>query len=149
MKTGARKQIPTAAREARWFYVPGILGGLLFLSMLLRWLPAAASRSHEAFGVAQAVTGDLILFWKSLLRCAVAYAVTAVAFDWLTPIRWRDAFFVAVGALLAEVVAELLTSTILSSDATVAIQLLVSAIAYAVTLSASRWVLHRRREQSQ
>jgi hypothetical protein len=70
--------------------------------------------------------------------------LTAVAFDWLTPIRWRTVFVIAVAALLGEIAAELVTSEIFGSHAGVAIQLIASAVAYSLTLTASIRILQRR-----
>ena len=78
-------------RESRWFWIPGIFAALLFIGLVLRWLPAALNKAHAPFGVGQIIGGDLILAWKSFLRGVVAYVLTALALDWLPPIRWSGA----------------------------------------------------------
>lgn len=144
MNTEVHFQTPTAAREARWFYIPGIFGALLFLSLLVRWWPAAVNQAHGGFGIAQVLTGDLILLWKSFQRCAIAYVLTAIAFDWLKPIRWTNAFVIAAGALFAEIAAESLIGRLFGSGVGVAAQLVTSAVAYALTLWTSLWILRRQ-----
>jgi hypothetical protein len=135
---------PTAAREARWFSIPAMFAALMFLALILKWWPAAMSRAQEPFGLSQVIAGDLILAWKCFLRCAVAYVLTAIAFDWLTPIRWKDAVLIAIGAVIAELTAETLIGALLGATAGVGIQLIASAIAYAATMSISLWLLRRR-----
>jgi hypothetical protein len=49
---------------------------------------AALTKADAHLGVGQMTAGDLVLAWKSFLRCGVAYVVTALAVDWLPPIRW-------------------------------------------------------------
>ena len=134
--------VPTATREARWFWIPGLFGILLFVSLLLRWLPAAISRSHQPFGLGQVITGDAILAWKSFLRCATAYILTALMFDYLVPIRWSTAWVIAVGALVAEITAEWVLSIAVGPNAGVSIQLVASALAYALTLALSSGILN-------
>jgi hypothetical protein len=116
----------------------------MFLGLLLRWLPASLNGIQEPFGMGRIVAGDLILAWKSCLRCAVAYVLTAVAFDWLMPIRWRTVLAIAAAAVLGEIVAELVTSILFGSHAGIAIQLIASAIAYSLTLTVSIQILQRR-----
>jgi len=135
---------PTAAREARWFSIPAMFAALMFLVLIIKWWPGAVNRAQEPFGLSQVIAGDLILAWKCFLRCAVAYVLTAIAFDWLTPLRWRDAVLIALGALIAELTAEALTGALFGATAGVGVQLLASAIAYAATMSISLWLLRRR-----
>jgi hypothetical protein len=87
----------------------------MFLSLLIRWLPA------------------------------VAYVLTAIAFDWLTPIRWTDAFLIAIGALIAELIVESATGGLFGANSGVTVQLVASALAYAATMLISLQVLRRRR----
>jgi hypothetical protein len=95
-----------ASRESRWFWIPSLFGGFLFVCAVLRWLPAAMIKAHDPVGVVQVIDGDLVLAWKSFLRCVVAYCVTAFALDSLPPIRWRQAVGISVLAVLAEIGAE-------------------------------------------
>jgi len=139
---------PTASREARWFWIPGLFGILLFLSLLLRWLPAAIIRSHEPFGMVQVLMGDAILAWKSFLRCATAYVLTALAFDYLVPIRWKTAIVIAVGAVVAEIAIEFSLSVPFGARAGVGIQLVGSALAYTLTLAVSLAILNRSARRS-
>jgi hypothetical protein len=98
--------------EPRWFWVPGIFGSLLFASSFLRWLPAAIVHADKPYGLGQVVVGDFRLAWYSLLRCAVAYVVTAIALDYLPPIRWRSVFAIAAAALGMEIPAEIVSSAL-------------------------------------
>jgi hypothetical protein len=134
---------PTAVREARWFWIPGIFGILLLLSLLLRWLPAALIRSHAPFGIGQVIAGDINLAWQAFLRTAVAYVLTALAFDHLIPIRWPTAFAIALAALLAEITAEVALGALFGIHAGIGIQLITSAVAYALTLTLSLTILDR------
>ena len=114
---------------------------MLFISLMLRWLPAALNKSHEPFGVGQVIAGDFILAWKSFLRCTVAYVLTALALDWLPPIPWRTAFVISTVALLGEVLAELVTAEVFEASAGVAVQLVASAVAYSATMLGSISIL--------
>jgi hypothetical protein len=131
----------SGASESRWFWIPGIFASLLFISLMLRWLPAALNNSHEPLGVGQIIAGDLVLAWKSFLRCAVAYVLTALALDWLPPIRWRTALAISAVSLPGEILTELVTADIFGENAGVAVQLIGSAIAYSATMFGSISIL--------
>jgi hypothetical protein len=90
------------------------------------------------------VFGDLTLAWKTGLRFAVAYVLTALAIDWLPPIRWRTAVLIAALAMAAEGGDEIPLGTFLGPRAGVAIQLATSALAYALVLGLSIGILQRR-----
>jgi hypothetical protein len=109
----------------------------------LSGLPAAVARAHDAFGVGQVIGGDLMLAWKSFLRCAVAYGVTAVAIDFLPPIRWTNAFAITATALVIEVLAELAATAVWGVNVSTGVQLAVSAVAYSATVTISIGVIRR------
>jgi hypothetical protein len=125
------------SREARWFWIPGLFGVLLLISLALRWLPAALSTAHTPGGVAQVIAGDFILAWKSFLRAAVAYVLTALALDWLPAIRWRTVWIISVIALLGEVAAESITGAVVGVHAGLIVQLIATTLAYGAMLFAS------------
>jgi hypothetical protein len=132
--------------ESRWFWIPGIFGALLFVSVILRWLPAAIVRADNPYGLGQVVAGDLALAWKSFLRCAVAYVVTAIALDHLPPIRWRYAFAIAATAVVTEILAEIAAGALFGVHASTWVQLTATAIAYSFTvivsvLAIEKWAL--------
>jgi hypothetical protein len=131
------------ASESKWFWVPGLFGALLFVTLILRWLPAASVRARDAYGLGQVIAGDLALAWKSLLRCAVAYGVTTLAIDILPPIRWREVLAVTFAALVAEVLSELAAAAFWGADAGTGVQLAASAVAYSITLATSIAVIRR------
>ena len=131
--------------ESRWFWIPGLFGALLFLSSLLWWLPAAIVRAGKPYGLGHVVVGDLRLAWYSLLRCAVAYVVTAIALDYLPPIRWRHAFVIAGAALVIEILAEIVTSAIFGAHANFWAPLIATAIAYSVTAAIIITVIQKMR----
>ena len=84
--------------------------------------------------------------WDSFLRCAVAYVVTAIAIDYLPPIRWRYAFTITAAALGMEVLAEIVASVLFGVQAATWVQLAATAIAYAFTVVVSiiliqKWAL--------
>jgi hypothetical protein len=128
--------------ESRWFWIPGIFAALLFVCLILRWLPVAIVRADNPYGVGQVVAGDLALAWKSFLRCAVAYVVTAIALDYLPPIRWRCAFAIAATALVTELVAEITTGALFGAHAGTWLQLTATGIAYSFSvLATQKWAL--------
>jgi hypothetical protein len=129
--------------ESRWFWIPGIFGALLFVSLILRWLPAAIVRADKPYGLGQVVVGDLRLAWDSFLRCAVAYVVTAIAIDYLPPIRWRYAFAITAAALGMEVLAEIVASVLFGAHAATWVQLAATAIAYAFTVVVSTILIQK------
>src|ERR1700733_13858165 len=129
--------------ESRWFWIPGIFGALLFVSLILRWLPASVVRADSLYGLIPVVAGDLVLAWKSFLRCGVAYIVTAIALDYLPPIRWSYALAIVAGALVMEVLAELAASALFGVHAATWLQLTATAIAYAFTLVVSIIVIQK------
>jgi hypothetical protein len=131
------------ASESRWFWVPGLFGVLLFVSLIFWWLPAASVRARDAYGLSQVLAGDLALAWKSFLRCAVAYGITAVAIDSFPPIRWSQAFAVTSAALAAEVLAEWAAAAFWGAAAGTGAQLAASAVAYSITLATSIAVIRR------
>jgi hypothetical protein len=135
--------MPSQSSESRWFWIPSIFGALLFVSLILRWLPAAIVRADEPYGLGQVVVGDLRLAWYSFLRCAVAYVVTAIALDYLPPIRWRYAFAITATALAMEVLAELIASALFGVHAATWVQLTATAIAYAFTVVVSIIVIQK------
>jgi hypothetical protein len=99
--------------------------------------------------VGQVIAGDIVLAWKSFLRCAVAYVVTALALDWLPPIRCRTALAISAVALLGEILAELVTADIFGDNAGVAVQLIASAVAYSLTMSTSiSFIQHHSRSMT-
>jgi len=132
--------------ESRWFWIPGIFGSLLFVSLILRWVPVAIVRADSPYGLGQVIAGDLVLAWKSFLRCAVAYVVTAIALDYLLPIRWRYAFAIAGTALVTEILAEIAAGAVFGVHAGTWVQLTATAIAYSFTVIVSvitiqKWAL--------
>jgi hypothetical protein len=129
--------------ESRWFWIPGIFGSLLFVSSFLRWLPAAIVRADKPYGLGQVVVGDFRLAWYSLLRCAVAYVVTAIALDYLPPIRWRYVFAIAAAALGMEIPAEIVSSALFGVHAGTWAPLIATAIAYAITVAVSIVVIEK------
>jgi hypothetical protein len=122
-------------------WIPGLFGTLLFVTLMLRWLPAALSKSHDPFGTGQVFAGDLILAWKSFLRCAVAYVITAISLDWLPLIRWRTALAISAIALLGELLTELVAAEVFGDNAGLAVQLTAAAIAYSATMLGSISIL--------
>jgi hypothetical protein len=123
-----------------------MFGALLFAGLFLRWLPVAIVRAETPYGLGQVVVGDLKLAWYSFLRCAVAYVVTAIALDYLPPIRWRYAFAIAATALVMEILAEIVTADLLGVHAGTWVQLIATAIAYSITVAVSimaidKWLL--------
>lgn len=129
--------------ESRWFWIPSIFGALLFVSLILRWLPAAIVRADTPYGLGHVVVGDLRLAWYSFLRCAVAYIVTAIALDYLPPIRWRYAFAIAATALVMEILAEIVASALFGVHAGTWAQLIATAIAYSFTVVVSIMVIQK------
>lgn len=89
------------------------------------------------------VAGDLVLAWKSFLRCAVAYVVTAIALDYLPPIRWRYAFAIAAIALVMEILVEIVAASLFGVRAGTWVQLAATAIAYSFTVAASIMVIQK------
>jgi hypothetical protein len=132
------------AGESRWFWIPGIFGGLTFTALVLRWLPVAFGKAHEPFGMGSVIAGDLILAWKSFLRFAVAYVLTAIALDWLPPIRWGTALLISAAAVIGEILAELIAGQIVGVHVGVMIQLIVTAAVYCVVLAGSISIIRRR-----
>lgn len=120
--------------ESRWFWIPGIFGVMLFVCLILRWLPAAIVRTENPYGVGPVIAGDVALVWNSFLRCAVAYVVTAFALDYLPPIRWRYAFVIAATALVTEFLAEIAAGALFGVHAGTWVQLTATAIAYSFTV---------------
>ncbi|MDB6101215.1 MAG: hypothetical protein JWO52_1214 [Gammaproteobacteria bacterium] len=136
------------ASESRWFWIPGIFASLLYAALIIRWMPAAFSKAHEPFGVGSVIAGSLILAWKSFLRCAVAYVLTALALDWLPSISWGTALLISVAAVIGETLAEIITGQIVGVDAGVTIQLIVTAAMYCAVLVGSISIIrHRTRLQ--
>jgi hypothetical protein len=123
------------SKESRWFWIPGIFGALLFVSFVVRWLPAAIFHSHSPFGLAQVAVGDMSLAWRSFLRCAVAYIVTALALDYLPPIRWRHVMAIAATAVVMEILAELATADLFGAHAATWVQLVATTMAYSLVLA--------------
>jgi hypothetical protein len=132
------------ASESRWFWIPGIFAALLYAALILRWMPAAFSKAHEPLGVGSVIAGSLILAWKSFLRCAVAYVLTALALDWLPPIRRGSALLISAAAVIVEILAEIITGQIAGVHAGVTIQLIATAAAYCVVLVGSISIIRRR-----
>ena len=121
----------------------------MFATLILRWVPAASNTVHEPLGVGSVVVGDLILAWKSFLRCGVAYVLTALALDWLPPIRWGTALLISVAAVAGEILAEVITGQIAGVNAGVTIQLVATAAVYCVVLVGSISIIRvRMRSQS-
>jgi hypothetical protein len=119
----------------------------MFVALVLWWLPDALARAKDAFGVRQVIGGDMVLAWKSFLRCFVAYAVTIFALKWLPPISWPQTFIVAGAALFVEILAEVITSRLIGVDAGSVGQLVATAIGYSVTLLASIVFVKKVRRQ--
>lgn len=90
------------------------------------------------------VAGDFVLAWKSFLRCAVAYLVTAIALDHLPPIQWRCALVIAAIAVGMEVLAEIVAAVLFGVHAGTWVQLIATGIAYSLTLVASIMVMQKR-----
>jgi hypothetical protein len=130
--------------ESRWFWIPGIFAVLLYVALIIRWMPAAFSKAHQPFGVGSVIVGNLILGWKSFLRCAVAYVLTALALDWLPPISWKTALLISVAAVIGETLAEIITGQIVGVDAGVTIQLIVTAAMYCGVLVGSISIVRYR-----
>jgi hypothetical protein len=131
-------------RTSRWLWVPSFFGGLLFVALILWWLPLALTRMHSAFGMGQVIGGDSILAWKALLRCGVAYIVTIVAITWLPPIRMSHALGISVVAFLAEVLAEYATGAAFGPNAGTGVQLIATGIVYSVTVVICAEIIKRR-----
>ena len=130
--------------ESRWFWIPGIFAALLYVALIIRWTPAAFSKAHEPFGVGSVIVGNLILGWKSFLRCAVAYVLTALALDWLPPIGWGTALLISAAAVIGEALAETIAGQFVGVHAGVTIQLIATAAMYCVVLVGSTSIIRRR-----
>jgi hypothetical protein len=116
----------------------------MYAALILRWMPAAFSKAHEPFGVGSVIAGSLILAWKSFLRCAVAYVLTALALDWLPPISWGTALLISAAAVIGEALAEIIAGQIVGVHAGVTIQLIATTAMYCVVLVGSISIIHRR-----
>jgi hypothetical protein len=89
------------------------------------------------------VAGDVRLAWESFLRLAVAYIVTAIALDYLPPIRLRSVLAISVIAVVMEILAEIIMGDLFGSHAATWVQLIGTAVAYSFTVAVSITVIQK------
>jgi hypothetical protein len=121
-----------------------MFGLILWVVLILRWLPLAMHVGHGASGVIAVVGGDLLLGWKCLVRIGAAYVPTVALWPLLPSLRQFEAFAVAGVAVVIEFIAELTTSALFGGNAALPIQLTLTALGYGVTTVGVLLLLWRR-----
>jgi hypothetical protein len=134
----------TQFSRSRWLLVPVWFAALLFLSLIVRWWPAASARAHDAYGVGTVIAGDIFLAWKSLIRGAAALVLTLLAWSLLPPLKKTEPVVIAAAVVLAEVAVELGTAALLGVNASVWYQILATCFAYLTIGTMSTSLLRHR-----
>jgi hypothetical protein len=124
------------AHASRWLEVPLVFSGLLWLALVIRWLPAGI---HQ--GIVLMIAGDISLGWPVLLRGGVLLLATIPFLGVLPPLRKIHVLYVAVAASAVELAVEVCMGRLVGAKAAMTIQLAATGVAYLMVLLIGGWLL--------